>query len=30
MSVIIAFIASLATHYVFGGIRLGGNGVPVV
>jgi uncharacterized membrane protein (UPF0182 family) len=28
MSVIIAFIASLATHYVFGGIRLGGNGVP--
>ncbi|GED98918.1 UPF0182 family protein [Gordonia crocea] len=27
MTVIIAFIANLATHYVFGGVRLGGNGV---
>ncbi|MFT3900710.1 MAG: UPF0182 family protein [Gordonia sp. (in: high G+C Gram-positive bacteria)] len=28
MTVIIAFLASLMTHYVFGGIRLGGNGTP--
>ncbi len=28
MTVIVAFIAGLVTHYVFGGIRLGGNGVP--
>nr|WP_290705914.1 UPF0182 family protein [Gordonia sp. UBA5067] len=27
MTVIVAFLASLVTHYVFGGIRLGGNGV---
>ncbi|WP_301546736.1 UPF0182 family protein [Gordonia sp. X0973] len=28
MAVIIAFVASLATHYIFGGIRLGGGGTP--
>ncbi|MFT4200390.1 UPF0182 family protein [Gordonia sp. (in: high G+C Gram-positive bacteria)] len=28
MAVIIAFVANLVTHYVFGGIRLGGNGTP--